>query len=260
MPSFAVITPTIGSSTLSQCIQSLQNQDCMHYIVVDGREYNPKVNEILSNPLIHHFDKIKIIFLEQNVGKGWYGHRVYAASSFLVNEDYITYLDEDNFVEPTYIEAFKAILNKHEWAYTLRNVVEEDGSFVCQDNCESLGQWPVAFQQSRYHIDTGCFAVPRTLAVKVGHNWYGQWGADRQFFTALKSASSNFGCTRQYTLNYRLGGPTSRATKEMFLQGNQISEQRYGGAYPWLGQTPKQTTSNQNPKILTFNTVTNQFS
>lgn len=258
MASFAVITPTIGTKHLARCVESLRGQDCVHYIVMDGQENFANINSVLLGMGVTQ--QLKIISLEKNVGKGWYGHRVYAAASFLVNEDYLCYMDEDNFAEPNYIEVFKGVLNKNEWAYTLRNVVDVDGRFICQDNCESLGHWQAFVDSGRYHIDTGCFAVPRSLAVKVGHNWYGQWGADRQFFAAIKSAAPKFGCTQQYTLNYRLGGETSAATKNMFLNGNSLTQQRYQGEYPWQGKPLNQQTQNQHPKVLTFNTETNQFS
>ena len=48
--------------------------------------------------------QIKSIGLQENIGKGWYGHRVYAACSFLVNADVICYLDEDNWFEPDHVE------------------------------------------------------------------------------------------------------------------------------------------------------------
>ncbi len=253
MPSFAVITPTIGTKYLAKCIESVRGQDCVHYIVMDGEEHFDKITNILKT--VGFTDQQKLISLQKNVGRGWYGHRVYAAASFLVNEDYLCYLDEDNWVEPNHIESLLKTLNTHQWAFTLRNIVDIDGSFVCQDNCESLGLWQVFGNSGTYHIDTGCFAIPRSLAVKVGHNWYGQWGADRQFFSAVKKFAPNFGCTGTYTLNYRVGGETSSANKEMFLKGNQITQEFYQGAYPW------QTQTNQiKKKMLTFNTTTNQFS
>lgn len=253
---FAVITPTIGTKDLAQCITSLRGQDCTHYIVVDGQEHNADVNKIVLS--VGLTDQMKFIWLQNNIGKGWYGHRVFAAASFLVNEDVICYLDEDNWVEPDYIDAFKKVLNTHEhqWAYTLRNIMNPEGAYICQDLCESLGHWPVSFAPTRNHIDTGCFAVPRSIALKVGHHWYGQWGADRQFFSALKSAAPSFGCTTKHTLNYRLGSATSMASQEMFLRGNDISQGIYKGDYPWhkhpknMQQGPQvtyHTTRQQNP-------------
>jgi glycosyltransferase involved in cell wall biosynthesis len=251
---FAVITPTIGTPELAKCIQSLQGQDCTHYIVVDGQDYEEDVDQIVNScygsklcaPVGYN---IRFIRLDENVGEGWYGHRAFAAASFLVNEDVLCYLDEDNWVEPNYIEAFKGVLNTGKrWAYTLRKIVNPDGEYVCDDNCESLGQWPVTFDTNRYHIDTGCFAVPREVAVKIGHHWYGQWGADRQFFAALKDEEPSFGCTTQHTLNYRLGGSTSLATREMFLQGNKITTEVYGRDYPWHTQRERKST------IITYKT------
>lgn len=238
MKTFAVITPTIGTQFLGECIKSLRGQDCTHYIVMDGRENFAAINRVMLE--VGVTQQTKIISLEQNIGKGWYGHKVYSAASFLVNEDVLCYLDEDNYAEPNYIEEFQRVLDdpKYSWAYTLRNIMNVDGTFVCQDNCESLGHWPVQFDKSRFHIDTGCFAIPRELAVKVGHYWYGQWGADRQFFTAMKAYAPEFGCTMKHTMNYRMGSETSRATTEMFLQGNKISWQAYTGErnYPWHEQ------------------------
>jgi len=230
---FAVITPTIGSKDLRRCIESVRGQDCTHYIIMDGQEHFGTINKVMLETGVTHQEQI--ISLQQNVGKGWYGHRAFAAASFLVNEDVLCYLDEDNWVEPNYIQAFKDTLSdpQYQWAYTLRKIVNQAGDYICDDNCESLGLWPVTGDPNRFHIDTGCFAVPRELAVKVGHNWYGQWGADRQFFAALKAAYPKFGCTTKHTLNYRLGGATSRAFAEMFVNGNKQSSEIYGGEYPW---------------------------
>ncbi len=92
----AVVTPTIGSDHLSQCLSSVDSQnyeDLTHYVFIDGSQYFDKVEEQLVGA-----SKVKTIRLEDNVGKGWYGHRVYAACSFLVNADIICYLDEDNIL------------------------------------------------------------------------------------------------------------------------------------------------------------------
>ncbi len=97
----AVVTPTIASKHLKQCIDSVNKQtykDITHYIFVDGCQYEPEARKILKQS-----PKTKMIELEENVGKGWYGHRVYAACSFLVNADVICYLDEDNWYEPNQI-------------------------------------------------------------------------------------------------------------------------------------------------------------
>ena len=228
----AVVTPTIASEHLAKCIDSVDKQtyeDIVHYIFIDGCQYEPKAREMLVGS-----SKTRMIELEENVGKGWYGHRVYAACSFLVNADVICYLDEDNFFEPNHIETVvKKLQEGNDWVYSLRNVHDKEGKFLCEDNCESLGKWPVYFNSEVHHIDTSCFAIRRDVAVRIGHAWYGQWGADRQFFGALKNHFSKYSCTNQYTTNYRLDGNENSVNEEFFIEGNKINSEKYQGNFPW---------------------------
>ena len=228
----AVVTPTIASDLLEQCVSSVDNQtykDLTHYIFIDGCQYEPKAREILVGS-----SKTRMIELEENVGKGWYGHRVYAACSFLVNADIICYLDEDNWYEPNHVEELvKTIQTGAQWAYSLRKIYDKHGNYICDDNCESLGKWPIYFNNDAYHIDTSSFAVRRDVAVNIGHAWYGQWGADRQFFSNLKKFFPNFECTGKHSLCYRLDGNANSVTKDFFEDGNKYTEEKYQGNYPW---------------------------
>lgn len=232
----AVVIPTIGSQHLEQCLDSVSNQthkDTVTYLFKDGMD--AKIPSYVNN-----IPNIKQIHLDENVGKDWYGHRVYAACSFLVNADVICYLDEDNFYEPEHVQSLVETISKgNEWAYSLRNIVDKNGEFICTDDCESLGKWPVYFNNEIFHIDTSCFAVRRDVAVRIGHAWYGQWGADRQFFGAIKKHYPKFDCTNSYTVNYRLDGNPNSVTKEFFEQGNKETRAKYGDNYPWLDKTEK---------------------
>ena len=231
----AVVTPTIASEHLDQCLKSVQEQtydDIIHYIFVDGIGSLDVVNE--------HLDKnrnrktISKITLDENVGKGWYGHRVYSACSFLVNADVICYLDEDNWYEPCHVEKLVSkIKDGNDWSYSLRKIYDKEGNFLCEDNCESLGRWPVYFNNEVFHIDTSSFAVKRDIAVRIGHAWYGQWGADRQFFSNLSLHFPKFDCTNAHTLCYRLDGNPNSVTKEFFDEGNSINTKRYPDGFPW---------------------------
>lgn len=228
----AVVTPTIGSEHLTQAVNSVDRQtygDITHYIFIDGVVYEDKVRDQLEGAT-----KVKTITLQENVGKGWYGHRVYAASSFLVNADIICYLDEDNWYEPCHIQKIvDKIKSGNDWAYSLRKIYDKDGKFLCEDNCESLGKWPVHFNGETFHVDTSSFGVRRDIAVRIGHSWYGQWGADRQFFGALKNYFPKFDCTNSYTLNYRLDGNPGSVTREFFDNGNKVNQQKYPNGFPW---------------------------
>ena len=238
----AVVTPTIGATTLAQCVDSVENQtydDLVHYIFLDGKENESKIWYQLEETT-----RIKTIRLEENVGKGWYGHRVYAACSFLVNCDVICYLDEDNWYDPHHVENLVEVLKEgNDWAYSLRKIYDKEGNYLCDDNCESLGKWPVYFDDRTFHIDTSSFAVRRDVAVRIGHAWYGQWGADRQFFGAIKQHFPKYDCTRKHSLNYRLDGNSGSVTIQFFDQGNEVNKQKYQGKYPWLEERSKLNTT-----------------
>ena len=237
----AVVTPTIGSKYLGQCLESVQNQtyeNLTHYIFLDGEQYFTDI--MLCG--IKNFTKreVKSVGLQENVGKGWYGHRVYAACSFLVNADVICYLDEDNWFEKDHVEKMVAKLQEgNQWVYSLRKIYDKEGSFICEDNCESLGKWPVYFSGDTNHIDTSCYAVRTDIAVRVGHSWYGQWGADRQFFHTLRQHFPTYDCTGAYTTCYRLDGNPNSVTKEFFIEGNNINKDKYNDDYPWLKKGQK---------------------
>ena len=227
----AVVTPTIGSKHLFECTKSVRNQtykNLTHYLFIDGKEYGSEVK--------YHTEGsgVKYVELEENVGKGWYGHRVYAACSFLVNADVICYLDEDNWFEPCHVEKMVNRLEEgNQWVYSLRKIYSKEGEYLCEDNCESLGKWPVYFNHELFHIDTSSFAIRRDVAVRIGHSWYGQWGADRQFFMNLKKNFNKFDCTNAHTLCYRLDGNPNSVNKQFFDEGNAVNENKYGGQFPW---------------------------
>lgn len=228
----AVVTPTIGSEHLAKCIGSVDKQsysDVVHYVFADGIEYFEKIKDCVEGA-----PKVKLVSLEDNVGKGWYGHRVYAACSFLVNADVIIYLDEDNWIDRQHVQSIVDIIKGgYEWVYTLRKIVNKEGEFLCEDNCESLGRWPTFFDKNVHHIDTSCFAVRRDVAVRIGHAWYGQWGADRQFYKALSTHFSNYTCTNEHTVNYRLDGNENSVKADFFESGNAINLVTYNGQLPW---------------------------
>ena len=235
----AVVTPTIGSEHLIRCVDSVDKQtysDLTHYVFIDGEQ-----SELGVIDKIEGATKVRKVVLEENVGKGWYGHRVYSACSFLVNADVICYLDEDNWYEPNHVEKLvDKIKQGNDWAYSLRKIYDKDGNFLCNDDCESLGKWPVYFNDEVFHIDTSSFAVRRDIAVRIGHAWYGQWGADRQFFSALKNNFPKFDCSNDYTMCYRLDGNPNSVTHEFFEKGNAVNAEKYPTNFPWTQNVTKE--------------------
>ena len=240
--SATVIIPTTGSKDVLKAIESVLNQtyeDTTCYLVIDGKENADKVCDLLDGYL-HEEVKIsrflKISTLPINVGaNGFYGHRIYAAFTHLVNSKYVLYLDQDNWMDKDHITECVYQIEERDlhWSYSLRKICDVDGNFVCQDNCESLGKWPV-FSGDYKHVDTNCYCIKTEVATKVASIWHGGWGQDRAFFNVLSSAFNKFECTGRHTLNYRLGGNEGSVKPEFFLYGNDVMMKRYNGGYPWL--------------------------
>ena len=228
-----VIIPTIGRPELKQAVQSVLNQTYENvevYVVCDGKKYIDIVFNILSELNFYIKPNCKFVCLDDNVGSNnYFGHRIYAAFSHLVNSDYILFLDEDNWYEPNHIETqIKNIEeNNLDWSYSLRNIVDSEGKFICQDKFESVGKYNQILEYDL--IDTNCYCLKKEVVIKSSWTIHGTWGFDRVFYNYLKTNFNNFDITGEFTVNYRLGS-NENLKPEFFLNGNSIV-QKY--PLPW---------------------------
>jgi len=220
-----VITPTTGKDTVNRAMESVQDQTVPteHLIVEDGK---------LTNMHIFENEMRKKITLPKNVGGGgWYGHRVYAGMPFMVNADYILFLDEDNWFEPNHVETMIAKIKSKDlmWSYSLRRICNEAGEYIADDDCESLGRWPTFYDHTLNFVDTNCYCFRREYLVSVAHAFYGQWGQDRPFYKAASTTLPAFGCTGEATVNYR----APERLLNMFREGNEKMINAYKQPLPW---------------------------
>lgn len=244
MSDVLVITPTTGSPDLIDAIKSVQNQSypgVRHLIVVDGADYSIRTDQTLLKGGILTGNRLQRVDLPFNTGAhGFYGHRIMAAFSHLVNHDYLLFLDQDNWFEPDHIKSLVMQIedNKLDWAYSLRKIYDKEKNYLCDDNCESLGRWPVWVNDKSYLIDSSSYCFKTTFFRQVGHIWDHGWGADRRFYMILKEhiKHDNYGCNHMHTLCYRLGGNEGSVQKEFFIEGNEKTKLKYG-EYPWLNQS-----------------------
>ena len=221
-----VITPTTGKDTVHKAMESVANQTVKteHLIVLDGHEAEAMFPLSVNG-------KFSFIKLPENVGgNGWYGHRVYAAMPLMVNADYILFLDEDNWFEPNHVESMINKIKSKDlmWAYSLRRICDERGQYVFDDDCESLGRYPAFYDHTLNFVDTNCYCFRREYLVTVAHSFYGQWGADRQFYKFASKHLPAFGCTGEATVNYR----APERLLGMFKEGNEAMKKAYG-EFPW---------------------------
>lgn len=222
--SVAVITSTVGRKSLERAIRSVEAQTypTTHYIFVDGPNFHQQAQEILQK-----FPNIKVLYLPNNTGaNGKTNGCINASSAFLVEEDILCYLDDDNWYAPHHIESgVKALLNSQaDYAYALRNFCDHHGNFVCVDCVESIGDLPhnlpesypliINAQNERSHIqltvgehkfvDTNCYFIKKETAQLLGQAWISGLHNDRNVFKTLKFLEKRGVCTRTLSVNYTL--------------------------------------------------------
>ncbi|WP_386698642.1 glycosyltransferase family 2 protein [Lonepinella sp. MS14436] len=186
---------------------SVQNQTypCKHYVFVDGKKFWDKVK-----PLEAKYPDVEFIYLPMNTGGNGMGClRILAAAPFLINEDIICLLDDDNWYDENHIEGFIPFFEKHnvDYAYHLRHLYDDDGQFICDDNYDSLGFWKIELPTykaiTRNHdflVDTNCYAIQKNLLLQISYSWIKN---DRGLFRKLISISNITGCcTALRTVNY----------------------------------------------------------
>ena len=233
-PSALVVIPTTGDPNLEVAINSVVNQtyanlDCL--VVIDGPEF---IDTAMS--IIKKYPTVRYMTLPWNTGaNGFYGHRIYAASSYIINHDYWLALDQDNWMLPNHVETQvkNCIERQLDWSYSLRRIHAPTGEYLLDDNCESLGRWPIFLSDQHYLVDTSCYCVKREVIVQIGGAWYGGWGGDRQFFANISRYFPKFDTTGLHTLCYRVDGNPGSVNQDFFVQGNAVMAQRYGEQFPW---------------------------
>lgn len=235
MATATVVIPTTGSECLEQAIKSVLAQthratEC--WVVIDGPEFAKPARRITSR-----FHQVKVLELIDNTGKdNFYGHRIYAAVGFLVNSDYILYLDQDNWMAPNHVESMISHIesNNLDWCHSLRKIHDKAGNFIADDNCESLGRYSAWVGENVHLVDTSCYCIKREVIVKISNAWYAQWGGDRVFLANINHHFQNWSCTGLHTLNYRVDGNPGSVNGDFFIQGNAVMSQRYPGGFPWV--------------------------
>ena len=226
------VTATIGSPCLANNLLSVNRQTTAlhHFIVVDGTPYWERTKTILENiPPATHITR-SVVWLPHNTGREYVCHRIVAASAFLVNEPYITFLDEDNEMKDQYVDRIMHHIRQHTgctWGFFLRDIVDQDSAFVCHDSCESLGSIAPTFFGSHANdrlVDTNCFVMTTAAAVKFAACWYvkakqpGVLDGDRRVTQAiLAHEQGKHFIIRESLVNYRVDDPKKHL---FFTHGN----------------------------------------
>jgi len=233
-PLVTIVTATTCTPYLRQNINSVLAQtyeNIQHLVVIDGK---------------HHADKLDydidadVLILPYATGTEQYnGHRIYGAATYLAKGDYIIYLDEDNWLEPNHVESLVALdIKDGAFGCSLRKITDMEGNYICNDDCESLGNWESVIKD--YFVDVNCFFLHKRMALQLSPIWYrrarhpqDQPEVDRALTFVLRQNKIQCLVTGEYTVNYRAGNRADSVQAQFFLQGNKMMHDKYGGEFPW---------------------------
>ena len=241
LPLVSIITATTGNPLLADNIDSVSKQthkNIQHLIFVDGEANWDKADSIVDRAVDDQ--RRSIVKLPYPTGNNrWNGHRMYGAGTFLSDGDFLLFLDDDNYLDPTHIEECLKAIKGHKWACSFRKIVDKERNVICNDDCESLGKWPSVLGEHDYFVDVNCYFLSRQAAVAMVPVWYrkfrepGMVEIDRAMIQVLKKMYSDFGHTKNYTVNYTVGNTEHSVKSDFFIKGNQVMLQRYNGVLPW---------------------------
>jgi hypothetical protein len=252
----AVMTTTSGRRELWKCIESVQAQTypVRHYILTDGilpfdtkAKYETDFCRTVNYLKSHAYKDVEFMYLSAKVGTPYLcGCRLYAGCVNMITEDVVFMLDDDNFYEPTHVaDLMKLIMQGNDWAFSLRNITDRDGNFICKDDCESLGHHHPTWNSLgsflkkerpdvEHMIDTSAYAFKRQMLQSLAWVWtIDHYGPDRTMCREAMKVYPKFACSNKYTLNYSIGSNALSVKKDFFDQGNAFVKERHPQGLPW---------------------------
>ncbi|MBE7635981.1 glycosyltransferase family 2 protein [Sneathiella sp. P13V-1] len=223
----AVVIPTIVRPELVRAMESLFRQDLKGTIqVLIGVDKCLGDESILDDILKAAPKKVTVSIVDPGYSTSTRHTGVHSARdggslrtvmSFLANSQYVSYLDDDNYVAPEHISSQLRAIKGVDWTCSLRWLVDEEtDELLTIDKWHSVGIGTTTLQNHK-----GGFADPNTIMVDklscapLLHTWSkeyfskeGMAGADRRFSDSL--------------IRNRSHRPTGRATTFYFLRPNSV--------------------------------------
>lgn len=242
--SVAVVTSTIGRAELERAIISVQQQSysCQHYVFVDGEQYFAQVK-----PLEEKYPQVIFTYLPINTGAdGWTNSHINAIAPFLIKQDIICYLDDDNWYEPHHVQSIVEAFTSYEnidVAYGLRRLFDDQENYICDDNLESLGFYTIekiyyrlefngvvdnlkAFTHRGFLVDTNCLAMRVQTAREFAQFWTHSKQNDAYVWQQCLRHNKRIIATAQRTVNYVLDFKNYTIREDTYQRFNVTDEQK----------------------------------
>jgi glycosyltransferase involved in cell wall biosynthesis len=232
----SVITPTVGTSALTEAVRSVaaQTHPVRHVVVVDGAVHETAAREAIDAAGLSAAHAPVVLVLPDNTGHDRNnGHRIYRHVAPLLDTDLVALLDEDNTYESDHVATLAPIAQVHGAAWSLRHLVTAAGEDLGIDHVESIGR-PVGPDHARYVlVDTSCWMVRRDLVgllAAIDRPWDG----DRQLTATLAKHVGDLArlCTGRATVRYRVPQRLVAAFSVALAQRSRTRSGKPGDAAP----------------------------
>lgn len=235
--------PTKGEESIIKTIESIQKQNypyCKTTIGTDSEEGHDKVEDILKQlkpkNILHYKFPEKVTNGRPEL--------LSAAAVYSTKYDLWQPVGSGDWFEYWHASAvIKTYLDKKpQWVFTLRNIWDKDGNFICKDIFESIGFHEVWCNPGYFFVDGQSWCIPRAMAYNIANSFVMSrelnQRTDKFIFDVYKKHYPNFACTNDYTLNFRLNRGTDEQleyAKQWYLNGFKHMQKKYpDGNYPWI--------------------------
>jgi hypothetical protein len=167
---------------------------------------------------------------------------MYGAGFYFCKGDYVCFLDDDNWFDDDHIESIVKNLDYETWGYSRRKIMDSDGKFICNDDCESLGEYPSIINENDYFVDQNCYMFPKMLGLRISPFFYRKFREpneielDRLLVLIMRQNKVKVYCNNKYSVNYRAGNTTNSVQADFFIQGNAAMLRRYNNKLPWRNE------------------------
>ncbi len=166
-----------------------------------------EMNEKFCKNIVKEDKRFKYFVLPLNCAKGGWGPRNFCVMNS--EHDLISYIDDDNWVEPNHLEALynSIITNNSEWAFT--------GTKMYDGDCNYMSTRLNLTGPACYQLDTSEIMHHRHLVKKYG-GWRSEYACINDWDLVQRWMADNvtWSHTGEVTLNfrYRAPGATPRTT------------------------------------------------
>jgi hypothetical protein len=211
-------------------------------VVIDGPTHHAAVAEALLD-VAGGARQVRVLELPESTGNdGWICHRIYGAAPFLVNTEWVCYLDEDNWYDADHLQTlFDAVRSRNaSWGFSLRKLYDGEGNFLALDECESLGTLhPPVYRTDVRLVDTNCYLLRRDIAISFCPIWNrrritpGVLAPDFALCTTLIRNNLVWGTNKLHSVNYTAGTDPRLMPIDNFRRGNAEMHRRYPNGMPW---------------------------